>query len=58
MYINESISNTQIDNFTNLMNFGKNNVQKGLDVDDLTFYILTSLFHQFPLFFGNYIWIF
>ena len=50
MYINESISNTQIDDFTNSYEFWKSNIQKGLDVDDLAFYILTSLFPSISLF--------
>ncbi len=50
MYINESISNSKINNFTNSYDFWKNNIQNNIDVDDLTFYILTSLFPSISLF--------
>jgi lipopolysaccharide export system permease protein len=50
MYINESLSNNKINNFTNSYDFWKNNIQNGLDIDDLTFYILTSIFPLISLF--------
>ena len=50
MYINESISDKKINSFTNSYEFWKNNIQNGVDIDDLTFYILTSLFPVISLF--------
>lgn len=50
MYINDSISDTKMDIFTNSYEYWKNNIQKNIDIDDLTFFILTPLFPILSLF--------
>jgi lipopolysaccharide export system permease protein len=50
MYINESISNSKINYFTNSYEFWKNNIQNNTDLDEFTFYILISLFPSLSLF--------
>jgi lipopolysaccharide export system permease protein len=50
MYINDSIADTKTVVFTNSYEYWKDNIDKNIDVDDLTFYILTSLFPLFSLF--------
>jgi lipopolysaccharide export system permease protein len=50
MYINDSIADSKMDIFTNTYTYWKNNIKKNVDVDDLTFFILTSLFPLLSLF--------
>jgi len=50
MYINDSIADSKIGVFTNTYEYWKNNIKKNIDIDDLTFYILTSLFPLVSLF--------
>ena len=50
MYINDSIADSKIGIFTNSYEYWKNNIEKNTDVDDLTFFILTSLFPLLSLF--------
>ena len=50
MYINDSISDSKLGVFTNSYEYWKENIQKKIDIDDLTFYILTSLFPLVSLF--------
>ena len=50
MYINDSISDSKIDIFTNSYEYWKKNIQQNTNVDDLTFFILTSLFPIISLF--------
>jgi lipopolysaccharide export system permease protein len=58
MYINESISDTQVNNFTNSYEYWKNNIKIKADLYNLAFYILTSFFPLMSLFlvisFGYY----
>lgn len=50
MYINDSIADSKIGIFTNTYEYWKNNINKNIDIDDLTFFILTSLFPLISLF--------
>ena len=50
MYINDSIADSKIGIFTDTYSYWKNNIKKGTDIDDLTFFILTSLFPLLSLF--------
>jgi len=50
MYINDSIADSKIGIFTNSYEYWKNNIEKNVDIDDLTFFILTSLFPLVSLF--------
>ncbi len=50
MYINDSIADSKIGIFTDTYSYWKNNIEKNIDIDDLTFFILTSLFPLFSLF--------
>jgi len=50
MYINDSISDSKIDIFTNSYEYWKKNIQQNTNIDDLSFYILTSLFPIISLF--------
>ena len=50
MYINDSIADSKVGRFTNSYEFWKNNIEKNIDIDDLTFFILTSLFPVLSLF--------
>lgn len=50
MYINDSISDSKIGIFTDSYEYWKENIEKKIDIDDLTFYILTSLFPFVSLF--------
>lgn len=58
MHINDSITGTEIEKFTNPYDFWKRKIEKKDDIDDLTFYILTSIFPIISLFliisFGYY----
>lgn len=50
MYINDSIADSKLGKFTNSYKFWKKNIEKNIDIDDLTFFILTSLFPLLSLF--------
>ena len=50
MYINDSIADSQTVVFTDSYNYWKDNIAKNIDTDDLTLYILTSLFPLLSLF--------
>ena len=50
MYINDSIADSKLGKFTNSYEFWKKNIEKNIDIDDLTFFILTSLFPLLSLF--------
>ena len=58
MYINDSIADSKVGIFTDTYSYWKNNIKNKIDLDDLTFFILTSLFPLFSLFFSDYFWIF
>lgn len=51
MYINDSIASSNYEEFTNSYNFWKNNFEINKDIDDFTFFILTSIFPLISLFF-------
>ena len=50
MYINDSIADSKIGIFTDTYSYWKQNIQKNVDIDDLTFYVLTSVFPLISLF--------
>ena len=50
MYINDSIADSKLGVFTDSYSYWKNNIEKNIDIDDLTFFILTSLFPLVSLF--------
>lgn len=50
MYINNAIADSKVGIFTDSYNYWKSNIQNHIDVDDLTSYILTSLFPLLSLF--------
>ena len=50
MYINDSISDSKLGIFTDSYTYWKNSIEKNIDTDDLTFFILTSLFPLISLF--------
>jgi lipopolysaccharide export system permease protein len=50
MYINDSISGSKIGIFTSTYAYWKDRLSKGRDIDDLTFFVLTSLFPVLSLF--------
>jgi lipopolysaccharide export system permease protein len=50
MYINDSIADSKIGIFTNTYNYWKNNIKNNTNLDDLTFFVLTSLFPVLSLF--------
>lgn len=50
MYINDSIADSKLGIFTDSYSFWKENIKKNVDIDDLTFYVLTSLFPLISLF--------
>ena len=50
MYINDSVSDTKVGVFINSYEYWKKSIRKKVDIDDLTFYILTSLFPLVSLF--------
>jgi lipopolysaccharide export system permease protein len=50
MYINDSIADSKIGVFTDTYAYWKQNIEKNMDIDDLTFYILTSIFPLISLF--------
>ena len=50
MNINDSIVDSKIIEFTNSYEYWKNNIVKNTDIDDLTMYVLTSLFPLISLF--------
>ena len=50
MYINDSIADSKIGVFTDTYTYWKQNIEKNVDIDDLTFFILTSIFPLISLF--------
>ena len=50
MYINDSIADSKLGTFTDTYSYWKNNIEKNIDIDDLTFFILTSFFPLLSLF--------
>ena len=50
MYINDSIADSKVGIFTDTYSYWKNNIKNKIDLDDFTFFILTSLFPLFSLF--------
>ena len=50
MYINDSIADSKLGDFTDTYSYWKNNIEKNVDIDDLTFFVLTSLFPLLSLF--------
>ncbi|OCL87518.1 putative permease YjgP/YjgQ family protein [Aliarcobacter thereius] len=50
MYINDAIENSNYEDFKNSYKFWKNNLKKNKDIDDFTFFILTSIFPLISLF--------
>lgn len=50
MYINDSIGDSKLEIFTDSLSFWENNIKNDVDIDDLTFYVLTSLFPLISLF--------
>ena len=50
MYINDSIADSKLGIFTDSYSYWKENIKKNVDIDDLTFYVLTSLFPLVSLF--------
>ena len=50
MYINDSIADNKMVIFTDSYEYWKNNITKNTDIDDLTLYILTSIFPLISLF--------
>jgi lipopolysaccharide export system permease protein len=50
MYINDSIADSKIGIFTNTYTYWKKNIENNVDLDDLTFFVLTSLFPLVSLF--------
>ncbi|MFW2592032.1 LptF/LptG family permease [Aliarcobacter butzleri] len=50
MYINDSISAAKTNVFTTTYDYWKNNIKNKVDLDDLTFFILTSFFPLMSLF--------
>lgn len=50
MYINDSIADSKLEIFTDSFSFWENNIKNNVDIDDLTFYVLTSLFPLISLF--------
>jgi len=50
MLINDSIANSRMGQFTTTYNYWKVKIKKGEDIDDFTFFILTSIFPTISLF--------
>ncbi|OQR41567.1 hypothetical protein AS859_04945 [Aliarcobacter cryaerophilus] len=50
MYINDSVSNVDVVNFDTSYNFWKDNLKKNRDIDDFSFFILSSIFPLISLF--------
>ncbi|WP_419675770.1 LptF/LptG family permease [Aliarcobacter butzleri] len=50
MYINDSISTAKTTVFTTTYDYWKDNIKNKVDLDDLTFFILTSFFPLMSLF--------
>ena len=50
MQINDSIAGSKLEIFTTSYDYWKDRISKGRDIDDLTFYVLTSLFPVLSLF--------
>ncbi len=50
LYINDSLNDVKAEDFTNTYSFWKENFKKDVDLDDFTFFILTSIFPLISLF--------
>ena len=50
MHINDSITGSKLGIFTTTYEYWKSNIAKGKDIDDLSFFVLTSLFPVLSLF--------
>ena len=50
LYINDAIANSKLENFTNSFEYWKSNIERNVNLDDLTFFILTSIFPLTSLF--------
>lgn len=50
MYINDSIADSRMGIFTNTYDYWKERIKRKIDMDDLTFFVLTSLFPLLSLF--------
>ncbi len=50
LYINDALANSKLENFTNSFEYWKTNIEKKINLDDLTFFILTSIFPLISLF--------
>jgi lipopolysaccharide export system permease protein len=50
MYINDSIAGSKIERFTNTYEYWKDRLKRNVDIDDLSFFVLTSLFPVLSLF--------
>lgn len=50
MLINDSIANSRMGQFTTTIDYWNNKIKKGEDIDDFTFFILTSMFPLLSLF--------
>ena len=50
MLINDSIANSRMEKFTTTIDYWKTKIKKGEDIDDFTFFILTSMFPLLSLF--------
>lgn len=50
LYINDSIADVKAEIFTNTYDFWQNNFKKNSDIDDFTFFVLTSIFPLISLF--------
>lgn len=50
MYINDSIADNKREVFTNTYDYWKDRIERKVDMDDLTFFVLTSLFPLLSLF--------
>ena len=50
MYINDSIAGSKIERFTTTYEYWKDRLKRNIDIDDLSFFVLTSLFPVLSLF--------
>lgn len=50
MHINDSIADSRMGVFTDTYNYWKDRISRGVDIDDLSFFVLTSLFPLVSLF--------
>ncbi|QEP35491.1 LptF/LptG family permease [Malaciobacter pacificus] len=50
MHINDSIADSKLENFSTVYDYWKLQIKRGTNIDDLTFFILTSIFPLISLF--------